>query len=127
MEAWADFSAYIEKTADELLARLASLTSELANAHIMLGTSLQQEKSARVMGFMRSQETTVAAKERDAESQALASYTSVVELKASILALTEERDLLRLLIEDRRARQDRPVDQRDGLEGRDQGPGNPGQ
>ncbi len=105
----ADFTSYTTKPKDWLLSQLAIVVSEIYNAHIVHGATLQSEKSARVRGFMASEETTVSGRERDAEAQALPLTLGLYEMQAQIRALTEERDLLLLLIGERRAAEDRPV------------------
>lgn len=118
----ADFSTYTQKPRDWLIRQLAVVVSEIYNAHIIHGSTLQQEKSARVHGFMRSEETTVSGRERDAEAQALPLTLGLYEMQAQIRALTEERDLLLLLIGERRAAEDRPMGDPQGLFAGDQVP-----
>lgn len=98
MDAVSDFRNYQSASRSALIGRLCGVTSELANAHLIWAASVQGEKSARIQGFMRSQETTVTGRERDAEAQSLALALGVVELLGSIRALVEERDLLRFLL-----------------------------
>lgn len=110
MEAVSDFRNYPGKRREELVGQLCRVISELANAHIIWGGSAQAEKSARVLGFSRSEATTVAARERDSEAQALSMTLAVLELQASIRALEEERDLLYFLLREPDAGADQRVD-----------------
>ena len=96
---YADFSGYPEKDRRWLVDQLALVTSELYNALVVYGCSQAQERTARVRGFLSSSETSIAGRERDAEAQALHLTVSLFELDARIKALTEERDLLRLLLD----------------------------
>lgn len=94
----ADFSKYPQQSWGWLEDRLAEVASQLANAFEMLASAQSSERSARVSAFMSSLEPSVAGRERDAEAQSLGQYTAVMETQGRIKALTEERDLLRLLL-----------------------------
>lgn len=118
----ADFTQYPKKDREWLLYQYSVVVSELYNAHIVWGSTVQQEKSARVHGFMASEETTVSGRERDAEAQALPLTLGLYEMQAQIRALTEERDLLLLLIGERRAAEDRPMGDPERLFARDKVP-----
>jgi len=93
-----NFQTYQSMTQKQLLSQLTLVASELANAHIIYASTLQQEKSARVRGFATSGESSVSGRERDAEAQALPLTLGLYEMQGQIRALQEEKELLLLLV-----------------------------
>jgi hypothetical protein len=98
----ADFTHYPGLSTADLTTQLAVVVSELFNAYHEVGSTQASERQARVQGFLRSTETSVAGRERDAEAQSMHLTVTLYELQGRIKALTEERDLLRLLLDDRK-------------------------
>jgi hypothetical protein len=93
-----DFSNYVVESEPWLLKQLTRVVSELYNAYVIYGTTQGQERSARIRGFLQSSETTVAGRERDAEAHALHLTVELHRMQAQIKALSEERDLLLVLL-----------------------------
>lgn len=96
-----DFSQYDIWSGEQLTHHLCLVTEQLVNGYLELGSAQAAERQARVRGFLESTETSVAGRERDAEAQSMHLTIALYELQGRIKALTEERDLLRLLLDDR--------------------------
>jgi hypothetical protein len=119
-----DYRLWLSHSRRQLLSSLLSTVSGLCNVYEQRADAEMAVKSARVQAFMRSEATTVAGRERDVDAEVLHLSLAVLELGGQIQALTEERDLIHLLL-DEDARQDRPMGDHQGLPPRDQGQGLP--
>ncbi|GIV04100.1 MAG: hypothetical protein KatS3mg015_2930 [Fimbriimonadales bacterium] len=79
--------------------RLAFITEQLILLNRNLGELLAAESSARVQGFLASQESTTSGREQSARLSALPHTEEIHRVRAKIAAFNDERDLLRLLVE----------------------------
>ncbi len=93
-----DFTGYYTLTDPELRVRYCQAASEQANLHMELAMVLSQERRAKVEGFVRSEETSVAGRERAADFHALELTTTVFELRGQQAAKTEELNVLKMLL-----------------------------
>lgn len=94
-----DISNYALQPNEWLRRQLCLVAEQLTVAYAELGSSQAAERQGRVRSYLASQETSVAGKERDAEAQTMHLTIALYEVNARIKALTEERDLLRLLLD----------------------------
>lgn len=93
-----DFTRYFTLTDTELRTRFCKVASDLANMHEELAMVFSDERRAKVEGFHRSQEQSVAGREREADLHALESTTTVFELRGRVAALQEEVGVLKMLL-----------------------------
>lgn len=73
--------------------RLVQLTHDLIRAHKELGMLLAQEHRAKIETWVRSEATTIAARDREADAAALEITCAIHELRGQIKALELEREL----------------------------------
>ncbi len=94
-----DFTKYYVLNADELRVRYCQAATDLANLHEELAMVWSDERRAKVEGFVRSQESSVAAREREADFHALESTTTVFEIRGQVAAMQEEIGVLKMLLD----------------------------
>lgn len=94
-----DFTDYARWDQQQLIDRLCIVASELATGFDELAMVYEDEKRSKIQGYVESQETTHAGREREAQHRALDATIEVFRVRAQQDALAEERNLLRLLIE----------------------------
>lgn len=95
-----DWAAFLTLPREDLLGRYVAVCRELAGLHMELATVRVAERQAKVRGFHQSVRETIAARERDADLNALDITASVFELVGEVEAATQERDLLLYLLGD---------------------------
>lgn len=95
-----DFTRYFALTRTELRIRYCKVATDLANTHEELAMVLSDERRAKVEGFHKSHEQSVAGREREADLHALESTTTVFELRGRVAALQEEVGVLKMLLGD---------------------------
>jgi hypothetical protein len=93
------FERFLDLPGDELRRHLAVAQDDLARLYRELAFVQTEGARAKVNGFMRSAETTVAGRERDAASHAMESVCAEFDIRGQIAALNEEKQLLLLLLE----------------------------
>ena len=93
-----DFTGYYLLPAADLRALYCAVAGNLANLHEEAAMVFSTERRAKVDGFVRSAETSVAGREREADFHALESTTTLFELRGEIAALQEELATLKLLL-----------------------------
>ena len=94
-----DFTGYHLLPAEEIKALYCAVAGKLANLHEEAAMVFSTERRAKVEGFVRSQESSVAGREREADFHALESTTMLFELRGEIAALQEELGTLRMLLD----------------------------
>lgn len=94
-----DPDRYFPLKRDELIFRLIEVTAELCSLHRELHDAVVEERRLRFKAFQASIDTSIAAKDRAADIESYGIWVAVQDCKAQIADYTEERDLIRLLIE----------------------------
>lgn len=93
-----DFTGYHLLPVEELESLYCAVAGSLANLHEEAAMVFSTERRAKVEGFVRSEETSIAGREREADFHALESTTTLFELRGEISALQEELATLKLLL-----------------------------
>ena len=93
-----DFTGYHLLPSEDLRALYCAVAGKLANLHEEAAMVFSSERRAKVEGFMKSQEGSVAGREREADFHALESTTTLFELRGEIAALQEELGSLKILL-----------------------------
>lgn len=93
-----DFRPYVTWDREQLVGQLALVCTELAGLYEEIASVEAAAARAKVLGYANSQEPTVTGREREASFNAIDLTCTVIELKATVQALIEERDFVRLLI-----------------------------
>jgi hypothetical protein len=93
-----DFTGYHLLPPEDLKSLYCAVAGKLANLHEEAAMVFSTERRAKVEGFMRSQESSVSGREREADLHALESTTTLFELRGEIVALQEELGTLRMLL-----------------------------
>jgi hypothetical protein len=93
------WASYLDYDLPRLLDRLAGVAQELAGLHGEAAMVRAAEKGAKVAGFTGSQASSVTARGYDADGNAINLTTECMKLDGEIKSLTEEKDLLLLLID----------------------------
>ena len=94
-----DFTGYHLLPVEEIKALYCAVAGKLANLHEEAAMVFSTERRAKVDGFVRSQESSVAGREREADFHALESTTALFELRGEIAALQEELGTLKILLD----------------------------
>lgn len=94
-----DPDRYYPADLNTLTVRLVEVVSNICQVQQQLHDALVEEHRVRYHTFQTSLETSVAAKERDADIEAFAQWCAVQDSKLELATLGEERDLLRDLLE----------------------------
>lgn len=97
-----DCSTYPHLTTDELLTKLAIVTSHLIAAHGELAIVLTEELKAKNAGYFTSQATSHAAREWDAKKLAENQTIARFELEQDIAQFTEEKYLILRILDEKR-------------------------
>jgi hypothetical protein len=95
-----DFTSLLYSTREGRLERLATVQGELAGLYEEQAMLWSQEKRAKIEGFLRSEESSVAGREREADASALDITATAFEVRGAIMALEAERDLIYKLLGD---------------------------
>ena len=93
-----DFTGYYLLPTEDLTALYCAVAGKLANLHEEAAMVFSTERRAKGDGFVRSTESSVAGREREADFHALESTTTLFELRGEIAALQEELATLKLLL-----------------------------
>jgi hypothetical protein len=93
-----DFSGYHLLPRGDVMALYCAVAGKLANLHEEAAMVFSTERRAKVEGFIKSVESSVAGREREADFHALESTTTLFELRGEIAALQEELATLKLLL-----------------------------
>jgi hypothetical protein len=83
----------------EQVARFLEVTAELCDKQEELAQLVAAEKEGKVTGYFRANETSVSARDREAEFQVLNVTTDIIRLKGQIAALETEHRTLSILME----------------------------
>jgi hypothetical protein len=94
-----DWREYASSDPHMVVVRLSEVYQELAGLATEVAMIRSAERRAKVEGWQRSQDTSVTARNRDADHNALELTTTLFELQGQVEALQAERDLLRLCLE----------------------------
>ncbi len=85
--------------AKDALQRLGEVTEELQQLHRELASLLAAEKSARIAAWVESDETTVTARDRVADFNALNLTLDIIKIKGEIAAFEAEVRYLVIVVE----------------------------
>lgn len=85
--------------ASDPLGRLKDITRELIGLHYRLALLLEAETLGKAKVYMESEDRTVSGREREASVTAAPTTGDIILLKGEIAAYVEERDYLRLVIQ----------------------------
>lgn len=80
------------------LARLSDVTEQLLYLHRETAELQAAERRTKTEAWFAANETSVTARDRVADISALDTTTEAMKVRAEIVALTEERDHLRLIV-----------------------------
>ncbi len=93
-----EFAAYLQWDRVQLLNRLAVVQYEIAGWHLDLAFAKETETRQRATAWLESNETSVQARDRQAQWASLEAKITAAEIEAKIAARVEEKFfLLRLL------------------------------
>jgi hypothetical protein len=79
--------------------RLVEVACDLTECYKQLHDATLEERRCRQKVFVDATESSVAARERSADIASFAQWAAVQDIKTDIQDLTEERDLIRFLLE----------------------------
>lgn len=79
-----------------IIQRLSDISTELASLYIEEAATFAHEYESKLRAWFGSQESTIAARDKESAFHALQPSLDLIHLKGQIRALSEERDQLRL-------------------------------